>query len=371
MKGVFHRRDRIAGLSHWLPSYWQTRVGRAASAPVRRVWVMFADHFEPWWRQPNDTTARARTRRWIERWPRIADRHRDSAGRPACYTFFYPEEQYDPWVMGELARLCEAGIGDVEVHLHHDRDTALDFVVRVSAFLHQLHDRHGLLRRDGEHIRFGFIHGNWALDNSLPDGRFCGLDNEITLLRDLGCYADFTLPSAPSPAQTRMVNTIYWATDDPQAPKSHDTGRPLTIGGPVDGDLLMVPGPLTFNVREWTTPSVPRLECGELAGNCLATPHRARLWINAAPRVGGDVFIKLFAHGAPEKNSGPLLEADGILDRALRYLGEETARRGAQLYFVSAWQMYQAIDAIRREVSPLADVASPASLATPQAVSAS
>ena len=43
---------------------------------------------------------------------------------------------------------------------------------------------------------------------SLPDGRWCGLNNELILLRDLGCYADFTLPSAPSrPSDTQRTAT--------------------------------------------------------------------------------------------------------------------------------------------------------------------
>ena len=70
-------------------------------------------------------------------------------------------------------------------------------------------ERHGLLSRDrytGE-VGYGFIHGNWALDNSRPDGRMCGVDNELDVLRETGCYADFTLPSAPSPTQTRKINS--------------------------------------------------------------------------------------------------------------------------------------------------------------------
>src|SRR5262249_8549635 len=160
-------------------------------------------------------------------------------------------------------------------------------------FVDRLYHRHGLLRTHLGRIVFGFIHGNWALDSSLPGRRFCGLTNEIALLRDLGCYADFTLPSAPSPAQTRIVNTIYLATDDPDRPKSHDVGIPLAPGEQVAGDLLMIPGPLTFNLREWGRPGVPRLEVGELAGHCHPTRHRARLWIRVAPRVGDDLFIKL------------------------------------------------------------------------------
>ena len=71
------------------------------------------------------------------------------------------------------------------------------FTGRMSRFIETLAGRHGLLRRHRGKLAFGFIHGNWALDNARPDGRWCGLNNEITLLRDLGCYADFTLPAAP------------------------------------------------------------------------------------------------------------------------------------------------------------------------------
>jgi hypothetical protein len=296
-----------------------------------------------------------RVKRWTSGWPAIAMRHADSTGRPPCYTFFYPEEQYNAAVIDELSRLG-APLADVEVHLHHDGDSEQQFVDRLTRFIQKLHDRHGLLRTEQARIVFGFIHGNWALDNSLADGRYCGLNNEITLLQHLGCYADFTLPAAPSPAQTRIVNTIYWAADDPLAPKSHDTGTPVTRGGAVEGDLLMIPGPLAINLREWRTPLVPRLEVGELGGHCLPTRHRVRLWLRAAPRIGEDLFVKLFAHGAPEKHAGPMLASDGVLDRTLRYLTEESARRDARLFFVSAWQMRLAIEAIRRGLSPTAAV---------------
>jgi hypothetical protein len=255
-----------------------------------------------------------------------------------------------------LARLVQAGIADVEVHLHHHADTESAFVDRLGRFLDRLHFRHELLRRDASGIRFGFIHGDWALDNALPGGESCGLNNEITLLRRLGCYADFTMPAAPSAAQTRRVNRIYWATDDPARPKSHDRGTPVRPHGGVDGDLLMIPGPLTLNLRDWRQARVPRLEVGEMAGHCHATRHRITLWKRVAPRIGEDLFIKLFAHGAPEKNAGPLLTDDGVLDRTLRHLTEDARQSGTQLFFVSAWHMWTAIDAIRRGVSPVSAV---------------
>jgi hypothetical protein len=353
------RLEPLRTMRMWLPGYAATRLRSAASSrttPITRLWVTIADHFEPWWRRADERTALERVGRWTRGWPRIAARHTDDAGQPPCYTFFYPEEQYHPAAIDALSRLAAMDIADVEVHLHHHADSAGAFVDRVGRFIDCLSTRHALLRRDDRGVRFGFIHGNWALDNSLPGGVACGLDNEITLLRRLGCYADFTLPSAPSPAQTRMVNTIYWAKDDPARPKSHDTGVPVTANGGVDGDLLMIPGPLTLNLREWQRPLVPRVEVGELGGHCQPTRHRVALWKRAAPRIGEDLFIKLFAHGAPEKNAGPLLADGGVLDRTLRYLREDCQQSGAQLFFVSAWHMAGAIDAIRRGLHPVRSV---------------
>jgi hypothetical protein len=346
------RLEPLRTLHQWLPGYGAARWRDRDRSTIRRVWVTIADHFEPWWRRANDRTALERVQRWARRWPVVAARHLDAGGRPPCYTFFYPEEQYRPAALDALSRLAGMDIADVEVHLHHHADSGSAFVDRVGRFVDRLYTRHGLLRRDRRGLRFGFIHGNWALDNSLPDGRACGLDNEITLLARLGCYADFTLPAAPSPAQTRIVNTIYWATDDPARPKSHDTGVPVTANSRVAGDLLMIPGPLTFNLREWRRPLVPRLEVGELAGNCLPTRHRVALWTRTAPRIGDELFVKLFAHGAPEKNAEPLLADDGVLDRTLRYLADDCLRSGTQLFFVSAWHMWTAIDAIRRGADP-------------------
>src|SRR5690606_37804916 len=125
-----------------------------------------------------------------------------------------------------------------------DNDTESNFRETISRFCRILHERHGALPIDpasGE-VRFGFIHGNWCLDNSRPDGRWCGINNELTLLRELGCYADFTLPSAPSDTQTSTINSIYYATDDPLAPKSHDRGELVRTRGHASGDLMIVQG---------------------------------------------------------------------------------------------------------------------------------
>jgi hypothetical protein len=334
----------------WLPVYWKSLTAGNAPPPAR-IWLLIADHFEPLCKPADETVARNRVAKWCQKWPDIARRHCDSGGNPPRYTFFYPEEEYRPHLLDGLAEMTEAGIADVEVHIHHDGEGERNFVERISNFTETLFAQHGLLRKHLGKLIFGFIHGNWALDNSLPSGRWCGLNNEITLLRDLGCYADFTLPSAPSPAQTRMINTIYWASDDPMRPKSHDTGVPVRAGEPSASDLLMIPGPLALN---WTSRKfglLPRLETGELAASNPVTQQRVRLWLKYAPRVGDDMFIKLFAHGARENNAAQLLERD--LDLTFQFMRDECAHQGSALHYVTAWQMREAVESAvsEREIS--------------------
>lgn len=336
----------------WGPGYLRQRLRRITERsmpPLENIWVAMTDHYEPMWGRVDLKTAQSRVALWRSAWPTIARQCKpDSAGNPPRYTFFFPEEQYQATLIEPLAEMVRNGIADVEVHLHHDGQGRQDFIDRITRFCKVLHSQHGLLRERNGKLTFGFIHGNWALDNSLPDGRCCGLNDEILILRDLGCYADFTMPSGDSPTQARLVNTIYYCTDDPDRPKSYDVGVPVTYGGGIEGDLLMIPGPLGIRWRDrW----LPRLETGELSGGNEATPYRARRWVELAPRIGADAFIKLYTHGTQERNSSVLLR-DG-LESAFNLLVAEARRRRCAVYFVSAWQMYLAIDAIRQGRDPV------------------
>jgi hypothetical protein len=331
----------------WFPGYVKSRFRDAFRRPPAgsgRVWLAIADHYEPYWRKASDPTpdelARERVELWARLWPEIAARHHDSAGNRPVYTFYYPQEEYHPELLDILAEVTRAGVGDVDVHIHHDGEGEQNFVDRMGGFIETLDRRHGLLRKHQGRLVFGFIHGNWALDNSRPDGRWCGLNNEITLLRDLGCYADFTMPSGASPTQGRILNTIYWTTDDPAQPRSYDRGTPVVPGKPGTGDLLMVTGP--FCIR-WGERMVPRIEKGELASYDMPNAYRVKRWIDVAPRIGNDLFIKLFTHGTQDRNSNALLRKGG-LDDTFRLVAEECRRRGYEFRFVSTWGMRLAID---------------------------
>jgi hypothetical protein len=327
----------------WLSPYVKSRMQRWRRAiQPRRAWIVLADHYEPLGNSTSLEEARQRVAQWQEKWPRIAkDAPRDAAGQCPQYSFFYPQEEYRRELLDALAEIVHLGVGDVEVHLHHDNEQRESFLQKVTEFCRRLTEEHGLLRQQDGRTVFGFIHGNWALDNSRPDGKWCGLTGEIALLRDLGCYADFTMPSAPSPTQSRIVNQIYWCTSDPHhRPRSFDRGIEATVGGGRRGDLLMVPGPLGLR---WKERLLPRMETGEIAGYDLPTRERVRLWFDLAPTLGEDLFLKLFTHGAADRNLGPLL--NGGLGQLFDWVAEEGERRGIEIHWATAWQMYQALAA--------------------------
>jgi hypothetical protein len=115
------------------------------------------------------TTAQGRVALWRRKWPEITARSaKDSAGQVPKDTFFFVQEKYCPKFLEPLAEMTRSGIADVEVHIHHDGDGRDEFTRKMTTFCQVLHKQHGLLRRrqDGK-LAFGFIHGNWALDNSL------------------------------------------------------------------------------------------------------------------------------------------------------------------------------------------------------------
>lgn len=329
--------DPLTFLRTWMAGY------RLVPHPVH-VFFCVADHFEPDWKSASESLQDERVSRWVSEYPYSVEGISDSRGRPPQHTFFCPIECYRPEVIENLSQLVWSGYGDIEIHLHHEDDPPDQLRELLALSAEVLHKRHGLLSTDHSGaIRYGFIHGNWALDNARPDGRWCGVNNEITILRETGCYADFTLPAAPDPAQTRTINSIYYAIDNPRRPKSHDKGIPAATGHvpPVDG-LLMIQGPLMIRQpRIW---SRPRLENGNLSGSQPPSARRFVDWLRADVKVRGHdswVFIKVHTHGAPEKNTSVLLGDE--MKRMHERLKDYAVHRGFEYYYVTAREMAQLV----------------------------
>ena len=349
--GLAAQLARRRGLGRWLVPY--ALQSRKRRGPHRgdevHVLLCIADHYESHNGGVPDATARARVGRWIEKYPRLLGGFRDSDGRPPRHTFFYPIEQYDPTELDALAELCRLGFGEVEMHLHHDRDTPEGLRQRLLASKELLARRHGLLSRHrgtGE-LAYGFVHGNWALDNSRPDGCWCGVNNELDILRETGCYADFTLPSAPSPTQTRTINRIYYARDDPHRPKSHDSGVDVGTGPAPADTLMLIQGPLLLNWRRRKWGLLPRIENGCIQANQPPSIERLDLWLKARVQVPNRpdwFFVKLHTHGAPEPNQRVLLGEPMVrFHRALARCAEEDER--FHFHYVTAREMYNLVRA--------------------------
>ncbi|MBV5283950.1 MAG: hypothetical protein JZU53_16125 [Paludibacter sp.] len=311
--------NKIGATLQWLPHYYARELRRTIQGervPPKHVYFCICDHFEPYWNGADKTTARKRIQRWLDEYPKIADKYRDSDGNRLKYSFFYPEEEYQVDDLNALAELCHAGYGEVEIHLHHDNDTSENLRRTLIDFKHRLHEKHGLLsidKKTGE-IVYGFIHGNWSLCNSRRDGRWCGVNDELKILQETGCYADFTLPSAPSDTQTRKVNSIYYAVDKPDLPKSHDWGVDAEVGKSREG-LLMVQGPLALNFSNRKNGIFPRIENSGLFSSSPPTFDRVKLWIDTGVCVKGapeHVFVKLYTHGTQENIMKMLFDDGGM-----------------------------------------------------------
>ena len=280
---------------------------RRATVPARGAHLLLciADHFEPLHGCPALRTARERVARWLLDYPQQFGNLRDSDGRTPRHTFFYPCEEYEPEFLDALTELCRQGFGEVEIHLHHDKDTARRMERTLIEFRQLLAEEHGLLsfhRQTGE-TAYGFIHGNWALCNSRPDGRWCGVNEEIDILRSTGCYADFTMPSAPHPTQARTINQLYYARNVPGRPRSHDRGSGVGAAPAPDRSLMLIPGPLALDWSRRKGGVFPRLENGCIQASQPPALERLPLWVKARVQVPTRpdwYFVKLHCHGAPE-----------------------------------------------------------------------
>ena len=334
----------------WLPSYLKrSRWQHPGNGKVHLLFCV-CDHFEPL-HDADKKTALERMALWKKEWPALVKNFTDVDGAPPRHTFFYPVEQYDKDILDATAEVCSLSGGEVEIHLHHDNDTeqgVRDALEKGKEdFL-----RHKLLSKDAQgKVRYGFVHGNWALDNSHPEGKHCGVSNELTILKETGCFGDFTMPSAPDPAQTKIINSLYYATDTP-APKSHDTGVLARVKKsktePPPGDLLLIQGPLGLNWDRRKYGILPRVENSYLNLLNPPRPDRMKVWIDLGIHVQGRpdcLFIKLHAHAGIPRNM-KLFFGDAM--KSFHQHLMETYRDSSeyQLHYVSAREMVNILHAL-------------------------
>jgi hypothetical protein len=367
----------LRAMDRWFVGYLGSVLRRPGKVRgPRHLLVCVADHFEPFNRTilPDGqitggvgvSEAQALVSDWCEDYRSALGMFRDSDGSAPRHTFFYPWDEYESGCLDRLATFCRTGLGEVEIHLHHRNDTEAGLRQKLNRCRDTYAQQHGLLGKVRTHGGVGdaagnsaqtapayaFVHGNWCLCNGRPDGDWCGVDRELSILSETGCYADLTFPSAPSPTQTRSVNTIYYGEDPPagqHGPQVHRTvsGGGRSVGSGPQSAVMMIPGPLGLNWRSRKRGIIPRLENGELSGANPATTERLKLWQRIGVHVQGRpewTVIKLHTHGCVPENRAALLGQSMVaFHRALAHVREAT--RDLHLHYVTARELFNIIKA--------------------------
>ncbi len=336
----------------WLPAYLGQRITRRLGklGSVHLI-LALADHFEPsivpggGEEHASLAEQERRMEDWCRRYPQGVEEWRDSDGYPFRHTYFYPAEQYHPSIVHRLVEHCHAGWGEIEIQLHHGiekPDTAENTRKILAEFRDRLSALGCLSRFEGAGpVRYGFVHGNWALANS-NNGHACGVDNEMQVLAETGCYADFTLPSAPNPAQVSKINAIYECGLPLEQRAPHRKGRDLACGRAVGEYPVIVQGPLLFRFRRPGRGGFsPYIENSALTGANPPTLARMRLWQEANIRVAGRpdwIFIKLHCHGMDPRDEAAMLGEPAR--QFLRNLHELQQGGAVRVYYTTAREFF-------------------------------
>jgi hypothetical protein len=177
----------------------------------RHLLFAFTDHYEPLWNNASPAQGVGAVQAWHKGYPEMVSPFRDADGKPPRHSFFYPGRAVrGPRLPGAARPIWRAAVSARSSCTFTTTATpAATLRPALQEYL-KLFANHGHLTRDPDgRLRYAFIHGNWALANPMHDGRWCGVPEEVALLYDTGCYADFTFRHARRiPARDRQPDLL-------------------------------------------------------------------------------------------------------------------------------------------------------------------
>jgi len=331
------KRKRI---DRWLRSYLKGLFN--SSKPQEGtidLMFLFVDHFEL-------NGHEDRLHAWEIEYPKIAVKHSDSDGQHPKHSFFYALDLMHEHELERLQHLATEGFGEFELHWHHQGDDEQSFKRKLSESMKIFH-RYGYMRpyREDQEACFAFIHGNWSLGNSRGE-KYCGVDNEVKLLKDAGCYGDFTFPALFNEAQPPMLNNIYYCTDL-EKNSCYFEGRDSSVGTKENSNEFMIfQGPLTINWFDWRHKWHPTIEDGDINGfPTHDDPKRIDSWVRQKIHVKGNQnwqFVKIFCHGAQDH----LSVVSDTTDRMFSYLESKyNDGKKYRLHYVTVREAYNIVKA--------------------------
>ena len=306
-------------------------------SPIDIVFLM-VDHFEPYNSDGGDAFKKMHD--WCENYKAISSQFVDSDGEHPQHTWFYPYDAPDDKILNTLSTYVFDGYGEIEFHLHHGFDTSDTFNEKIQKGL-EWFNLSGAMTSAEETPKqnFAYIAGDWALDNGRGDDRFSGVNNEIEILSRHGCYADFTFPARGESSQPRKVNSIYYAKDDSEKPKSYDTGIDVEVNGIESGDLMLVQGPMYLDWQNGFFETAGFEFFEKYNKERITYWEKAHVHVKNRPEW---VFVKLHTHGiqsAEVYENGEFLNLCKNLEEV--YKKDENYR----LHYVTSREAYNIVKA--------------------------
>lgn len=345
--------EKISFYFKTISGYIKTAPNRANTKKQHHLHIVFCtvDHYEPGTGGVDSQTEEKRVDDLLNKYPELACKHTDSAGNIPKRTWFFPPHYHRNYSLKKLVSLCEKGFGEVELHLHHGKtkpDTPENLERTITQCIEE-YSKFGIFGTQGGKRKYGFIHGDWALNNSRSNA-YCGVNNEIDILIKTGCYADFTFPSMKE-SNPSQINSVYYAAEGKNEPKSYDRGRHVKKGDEKTGGLMMVQGPVYPYCIDNKLSGL-RMFGDVIDGTVPVDSKRINKWVETAIHIDGVpnvIFIKTHTHGATDHKAVLGEEMDMIFSHL------ESAYRDSpnhSLHYVTSREMFNIINAIKDGKDP-------------------
>lgn len=318
----------------WLPNYFlKGESNKIDKLENGHVMFLFVDHHEPGYGEKGSR----KSKEWCKAYRNNISGLFDDFGNPFQYTWFYPYDHLNSQVVMNLNELVYTGLGEVEFHWHIANQTNESFKVEIAKAT-KWFNSYGVMIANGENSKpqFGFVHGNWALDSGDGNPNHCGVTRQLDLLKEAGCYADFTFSTLSTTAQPKKINSIYYSVDTDES-KSYNSGKDSEVGVKNDG-FMIFEGPICWDWHDliW--------DCAALELTSPFKPHRVKLWFKWAPTVKGRpdwLFVKVFTHGMQSKK---VILSDNFRSMVLE-LKKYCTQKKMSLHFVTAREAYNIVKA--------------------------
>jgi len=327
----------------WLLNYLSRNTksffSKKTNDSVKDIMFLFVDHFELAGKED-------RLNAWMNEYPKLVNKFKDWDGVKPQHTWFSALDLIDEHELSQIKKLVDNGLGEVELHWHHSHKSSEEFINDFNEGMAVFH-KYGFMLpyRKGEHSCFSFIHGNWSLNNARGE-KFCGIENEIKILKDLGCYGDYTFPALFTDSQPKYVNQISY-TNENVLGNGYFTAREAEVGKPQkDSEFMIMQGPLAINYKDWRHKWHPTIEDGDINKNhTQGSKSRIDCWIRQNIHVKNNpnwVFVKVFCHGAQDYKS---LTSEAMLDMYKYLESKYNDGEKYRLHYVTARESYNIIKA--------------------------